>query len=123
MILVESVGLELLILGGFGVAEIARRPWSKQNPGNQGQEQNVDHKLPQWMKDADSDVKGNPRHSQPSRPVLSTEHERSTEDCRKLGELDRDRISRKGPGPQSLVPVTDETGDSHCQIKDGNDRY
>ena len=64
----------------------------------------MDGKLPQWMKNADSNMKGNPHHRQPARPVLSAEHEGSTEDRSKLGQFDPDGIRRKGPSLTASYP-------------------
>src|SRR5262249_7885937 len=75
------------------------------------------------MRHTDDDVQGHPRDRKPARPVLATKQEPSGDDSEEFGDFYRDRIGRKGPRSQSLVPMTDKTGNPYSQVEDGDDRY
>ncbi len=68
---------------------------------------------------AEDDVGCNPRKRQPAGPILTAQHENSTDDGHDLGECDPEAVLLQR---DDLVKMVDEAHDADCDVDAGENR-
>jgi hypothetical protein len=76
-------------------SEIVRRIGAKKKPGNHHEQQRMNNQIARDM-NAQDYVKSSPGDCEPSRPILSSQHECSRDDRQKLDQFCQNTVARSG---------------------------